>query len=384
MGRDYLKNEKTLEILGSKSHSINSISEWADEIAGIMEELTSRQDLRSLSLLFWDEVLPARGLLSKIKRWCPYCYEEMLVSNTPIYEPLIWCINQIKICDVHKIELVNICPFCHCAQFILDRYSYPGYCSYCGKWLGICVLECHENHELNEDQFDLIIQVGELLAHSEGAFLKPAKSNISNFINNLINVSTGGSTWEFSKVIGRNHKTVVEWCSGNQIPELINIFNLCRMAKVNLLEVFTKSDIQIHFTEFDNNNFTRNHCKPRKNNLVDLENALEEALKSNNLPPPSVKMIAGNLGCDQGFLQKKFPSLCNAISIRYKYFISCEKEKLKNRIKTEVTNAFEDVVSVGMHPSSHRIGNELCKPGLMRSKDAIEAYYQTLKNYYGT
>jgi hypothetical protein len=379
--REYLRDKKTLEVVGSKSRSINGVSGWASEITTVFQELTSRQDLNNLTLLFWKDVLPVRGLLFKTKRWCPSCFEDMKKEKNIIYEPLLWSIEPVQICPVHRTKLISICPCCSHSQFVLERYSYPGYCSFCGHWFGTSKLNTEKETPPDENQINLCSQVGELLAHSTNIKMNPDKSNVNEFIRKLVDISTGGSTWEFAKIFGYNHKTIVNWCLGEQIPELKNLHYLCSFARVTMLDVFINSNIRLNPVSVDTIIQEQIIKKPRKNNFDKMEKALNEAVESNECPPLPVKQVARKLDCDEGFLKKKFPVQCDLLSKRYKSFLRQKKEELKQKIRQDVISAIEMMIKGGIYPSIHETGKRIHKPGLMRCKDAINAYYETLQKY---
>ncbi|MDP8934167.1 MAG: hypothetical protein M3N42_08460, partial [Cyanobacteriota bacterium] len=57
-------------------------------------------------------------------------------SASPIYEPLLWSLNDVKICLIHQHPLVQNCPHCDRQSHWLNWKSSLGYCSQCSQWLG--------------------------------------------------------------------------------------------------------------------------------------------------------------------------------------------------------------------------------------------------------
>lgn len=74
--------------LFKSASSINGVKSAADEMLKSLEQLTLRNDLKSLTLTKWSEILPIRGLLRSKKAWCPQCIDEWNLYKKPIYNRL--------------------------------------------------------------------------------------------------------------------------------------------------------------------------------------------------------------------------------------------------------------------------------------------------------
>lgn len=119
----------------------------------------------------------------------------------------------------------------------------------------------------------------------------------------------------------------------------------------------------------------------KKNNLVFIESELKKALESLDYPPSSLRQISMRLGCDQGFLRKKFPQLCAGLIERYSKYVKKIAEEREQTIKSIITNTFLSILENLEYPSINKMRKTLEKPGLMRSKVAIRAYYEILGNF---
>ena len=60
--------------------------------------------------------------------WCPLCYEDGKTQGV-VRDPLIWSIDAVKICPIHKQELLSQCSACGKQNTHLSRNSVPGYCT---------------------------------------------------------------------------------------------------------------------------------------------------------------------------------------------------------------------------------------------------------------
>ena len=113
---------------------INGLKHITLVIVAAMEKLTGRDDLRLLTLVSWFNVIDfLDSPLKKHCSWCPHCYELWHQQGEVIYIPLLWLFEKVKFCPEHQIPLSNQCPYCR--NYMLN-FCQPGYCSYCGEWLG--------------------------------------------------------------------------------------------------------------------------------------------------------------------------------------------------------------------------------------------------------
>jgi hypothetical protein len=124
------------------SATLNSTNLFTRDCIQALEKLTSRSDLRYLTMLIWSEVLSPRYLLRRSKSWCPFCYREWYESGIQIYEPLVWMLKVVTVCTRHNCYLNTQCVNQKCKRHlsVLTPRARPGYCDYCGYWLGELLL----------------------------------------------------------------------------------------------------------------------------------------------------------------------------------------------------------------------------------------------------
>jgi hypothetical protein len=67
----------------------------ARNLVEMLEGLTLRNDLRFLTLLFWADVLPKRGLLRRTRARCPACAQQWRTKGQTVYEPLLWTLQAV-------------------------------------------------------------------------------------------------------------------------------------------------------------------------------------------------------------------------------------------------------------------------------------------------
>jgi hypothetical protein len=137
-----------------------------------IEKLTLRTDIGLLTMLGWAELIDLRSVYRYLRTWCPSCYEEWAATGQPIYEPLMWNIQEVKICPRHLRPLRQECSHCHRSQCAVLRSSRVGHCARCGAWLGASedegALPGPEELDLKRQRW-IAINIGELASVTAGA-----------------------------------------------------------------------------------------------------------------------------------------------------------------------------------------------------------------------
>ena len=136
-GHDGQSSYNDLTPFWERSGCLNGISTTTDQWVQTLELLTKQTNLRILTMLPWAGAISHRGLYRKTQAWCSACYEEWREAEEPIYQPLLWALEPIKVCPRHQIQLQERCPFLDCqkSQTFLAPRAQLGYCTHCRRWL---------------------------------------------------------------------------------------------------------------------------------------------------------------------------------------------------------------------------------------------------------
>lgn len=137
--RAYLFKDATWNASGllcSRAYMLNGTQDLARDFIALLEELTSRPGLSMLTMQPWREVLSTQRLLYRHRVWCPVCLETWRLSGQEVYEPLLWQIQVVTRCPVHRVALRSVCPECRLSMPVLASRMLPGQCSKCQAWLG--------------------------------------------------------------------------------------------------------------------------------------------------------------------------------------------------------------------------------------------------------
>jgi transcriptional regulator with XRE-family HTH domain len=206
----------------------------------------------------------------------------------------------------------------------LDSYTRPGYCSYCGRWLGRDETSgqgsLSEENELFEEQLQVAISVGRVIAAPPDIEGTPAREEFANVINACIDATTNGNVADFSALIDVPYNTASNWKHGNSIPTIENLVNMCDRLNIPLKSV-VECDCESIRTTLEsvwvpNDATGRNHRKFEVD-VQRIRSSLERIIAEEAVPPPSLTSVARDLGHDIGTIKGHCPKLSERISQRY-------------------------------------------------------------------
>jgi len=177
-----------------------------------LTRLTERQDLHFLTLLPLTEVCSYNKLFRPTRAWCPSCLETWREKSVSLYEPLLWCLECVCVCPVHRQWLQESCPYSDCARSSppLTGRSQAGYCPWCNRWL------CSPLHlsaeEPSEEQWKqqqwVAMVLGEVLAAipTLPTPLRPEKALM--VISSCVNEILSGNQREVARQLGLDRSTM--------------------------------------------------------------------------------------------------------------------------------------------------------------------------------
>ncbi|MGB3208832.1 MAG: TniQ family protein [Crinalium sp.] len=424
--------EKTLNI---NITVLNGTGLAVAKLVQALEELTYRRDLSFLTMLTWADVIPKRGLINKVKAWCPVCYEEWRINRQVIYDQLLWILKLITVCPIHYCRLQNQCPHCY-KKSRLYIWQQPGYCPNCSKWLGTVETV---KEMINEKDIWIANNVGQLLASASKLSTLQLRERIKELISEYIDKAYEGGLSALARDINLDKELLSSWRLGKNTPSLNHLLHLCNHIGISLIDfldwnfvpTFTpKKTARLEYSSkgvprlftFDKgitlqvlqqaleeipppslievqnrlgykchksmyNNFrelcttiSKRYQEYKSNNFKDnLRIDLEKILASSDYPPPSLTAVCRQLGYSQGSCYKHFPELCYAISKQYKAYLRKGHEELIAGYIEEARACALSLHSQQINPTTRRIAEQLAKPGVMRNKEVQDAVYQIRK-----
>jgi hypothetical protein len=372
------------------ARSLNGTGHLAQDMVAALQVLTLRRDLHYLTLLSWANVLPAHGLLRRNRVWCPVCYATWQRSGQVIYEPLLWSLEVVSVCSLHRCYLFSTCPYldCQAPQPILAPHARPGYCSRCKRWLGVASTDLPPESSTVPDeewvwQTWVTQEVGALLAIAPDIPPEPTVQNVSNIVRRWIDLLTQGNASAFAQRLQISTSSVSCWLAQQQRPQLGMLLRLCRLFRTPLLGVFTRGAAAMEGRDFDPKEWVIQVNRPKRSRRTfDREmvlTTLQDILASNPDPPPAMRQVCKQLGYHHATIYSHYPELCQTISARY---MAYQKERGKQRLQqlcAEVRQAVFAVHHLGKYPSAYRVDALLSVPGFMLHPHARAVWHATLR-----
>lgn len=351
--------------------AINGLSDTSIRFVAALEHLTKRRDLKHLTLLNWINVLTPHTLLRRYKLWCPDCLEVWRTSKQPIYDPLLWNINEVKICSIHQKGLVSSCPHCNNQACLLGTKSRAGHCPVCEKWLGKSNNNdsTYVNPAGAELDFQLwaIENVGEILAKGPALQSLYPQSNLDKSISTIIDCCYEGVIQKLATAMGKSKSSVWGWKTGAHRPSLREILIICYITGTSLSD-FLASEGSIKSCLFtlprysNMKSSTKIMARPRKvTDVEDVRLKLKKYMRADIEPTPMTQ-VAEQIGYGLKVLRKEFPELCKQISERYLSHRKAVSKKKRSDFIDEITSAVFHLHSIGQPITRDRIANHLNKP----------------------
>jgi hypothetical protein len=365
-------------LYGPYARALNGLEQVAKHWASTLEVLTLRKDLILLSMSRWCEVFPPVGVIRVERVWCPDCYEEWRAEGKRLFDPLIWFIKPIQICIHHKRALVKRCPHCSKTLPALSSHYRSGYCSKCMNWLGqsengaTSMNNTYQDGEIEWQQW-VSKNVGELLA-LPAEIPPPDKDRIVGVLMLLASKAPRQSMHGFAEWLRVPKNSARYWCTGKSLPRITALLYICRRFDVTLSEFLLKDNI-VDDIDISSTHTKIIYEKMIKNNRNEeaIREALEAAITSKELPPPSMLIMAGRLGIDVWDLRNMFPDLSKRISEKFKqYRRECKRTNL-NSICEDIRRISLELHSEGIEPTRGRISVRMSKSAYFRKKEVEDA-----------
>jgi TniQ len=334
------------------SSPLNGISPISAKWVEVLQNLTSRQDLRFLTLLTWRNVLAVDRLLCKHKRWCLLCLEEWKQRQQPIYEPLIWALNGIDICLWHQRLLTAECPQCLKRQPILTEITLPGYCSFCEGWFGdVSNLESTElvacdTQEASRQRW-VVEGVGEMLEATPNLLEIPQQGQFAFVINACVENMAKGRMSVLARLLNITVTSLWGYIQKGDLPYINSFLHICYTLSIPQLKFLTMKENQfpeIEVLAVDQWPMVAQGrgIKVKIDDIQRVREILANVLTIENVDfSPSISEIVAQLGLDAKTLRKYYPELYKAIIERQHRILNEEALLLMKETLERILNSEE-------------------------------------------
>src|SRR5260370_1290957 len=175
------------------------------------------------------------------------------------------------------------------------------------------------------------------------------------------------------------------WRQGPALPSLWFLLVVCRQIGITPLQL-VRGDI-----DEDNSavatakaaaaiRLDRSSIQQTRIDSAAIRQALEAVLASDELPPPSIRLVADRLGQTSANLRHYFPELCRAIASRHRGYLEAQGARFRTRLRERVRDAAIALTYRGLYPSPSHIADLLGDRNVMRSHTAQAAWREVLSD----
>jgi len=216
--------------------SLNGMGACFEQWVNVLGSLTSRSDLRALTLLPWQGWLSSGGILRRHRAWCPRCFQEWRHHRLPIYECLSWALTPVTVCPLHHTLLEERCPNCRRRMLLLAAHAHPGFCAHCNRWMGDCLpaATLPRCEQLIEDQLWTAKQVGEFLGVGGAVKENGSPRHLLDNLQHAVSDLAKGNHCLFARAAKIECSVLQNWFKGRCSPSLPFVIRISQTLRVPL------------------------------------------------------------------------------------------------------------------------------------------------------
>jgi transcriptional regulator with XRE-family HTH domain len=356
--------------------SVNSFGETAVDWSATIEELTQQAGLQKLTLGEWASGIPFRRLLRVAPVWCPVCYAEWQEKKLPIYQPLIWMLQIVTSCTLHRRRLEEQCNHCQKRQSILPSKAPPGRCTQCGTWLGISV-QAAEELEIDEEELvwqDWVVKTIEELRTGSVASAGNSWERIS--INLAACLGAKGEAAKFSRLMGVSKTLISKWQHFEMTPSFQKVLEICYAINISPLQLMS-DPIGMRNAIQAISEHPRRRPAHHRQQVVNREEIREylQAVLDGQRPCRAMSQIECDLGVGFRTIEGIFPLECSLVSKQYKAQLAQAWRRRIAQMCDEVRRVTQVLHEQGIYPSVKQVETLLSKPNILRKPEYLAAWH---------
>ncbi len=352
---------------------------WASAWVKTLEQLTGRTDLRVLTADPWANGLPNWGFLRSAPVWCPACYQQWQEQGQPVYQPLLWAVQAVTICLRHRQPLVEQCPSCQQKQSAIGAKAAPGYCTQCGRWLGMqpATEDEIDAEELTWQQW--VVRAIEELSAASMAFGLLPWDELAFGIDACVNAV--GGTRQLGRIAGVPNMLFSGWRNRKRMPSLNYLLQVGYALDLSPLQLMTTEPKRLVETLREERVYRHppRVGRPASASKGDLSTirAFLQIVLDGKVDPLPLRHVAHQLGVGEKFLAGRFPQECAQITAQY---LEYRAERAKQRVMqecAEVRQAVRTLDNQGVALSRSQVAALLSNPNILRRPEG-KATWQAL------
>ncbi|WP_197047434.1 TniQ family protein [Planktothrix serta] len=381
--RTFIKNytSRGLEPFFNRSHTLNGYGTIATDFIEVLNQLTLSNNLKFLTLSPFSNILVTKGLLRPYKAWCPICYKRWKQNQEVIYEPLLWSLNDVKVCLIHQHPLVQNCPHCHRQLLWLNWKSSLGYCSQCSQWLG-----GSSNTSIVTQQRWIADTLGELVANADRLSSVLTQERIQQSLTYIVHQVSEDNIAAFAAIHKIPKNTFWGWYSGKNRPPLSALTQICYNLKISLFQFLTQ-DFNLSAIPDRDQKVEMEYCKNTRSSARTLdfnhiENTLSLILSQAGESLPTIAEIAEQLQINRRLLSRHFPDLCHQIVTKRRNYVRMSHLTAIEHCCQEIKEAIALLHQSGEYPTESRVCELISNPGYFRYQKVRLLYKKEVQSMF--
>jgi hypothetical protein len=222
-------------------HLIDRGCGLSNKIGLRLQGLIGLSDLSSSTLV---DLVRLNGVdvlaISRYRKWCSVCFSEDIEGDIGPYDRLLWSIDAVQVCPVHRAPLRQICQSCGAGPFMqLTGRDISGRCPKCLQWLGgraSVIDEARDEHSRFllwvAQSFSDLLDTTQLIGPDVG-------TNIISVLKALAEFHFNGIAKQLAEAIERNKSVVSYWLHGRAAPRWQALCEISYTFQIPLIDMLT-------------------------------------------------------------------------------------------------------------------------------------------------
>ncbi len=221
------------------AYPANGLGKVSNPLLRALEVGTQRRDLCRLTLSALEGCIAQPGTFRTAEAWCPGCLEQWRAAGVPLYTPLLWALQSVTMCPIHKCPLGDRCPHCHSRFAPLRARALPGRCSICLEPLGTSEVPTIAASP-EEQPYELWVAeaIGHLLAELPNLQQLDMAAALRDNLYRCLNQTEGATREYLSMIAGASPCAFRLWATGESKPTLDHLCRLSYRLKLPLITLF--------------------------------------------------------------------------------------------------------------------------------------------------
>jgi hypothetical protein len=321
-----------------------------------LKRATGRSDVEFCTLLPLSAAISDHSLASEFRRFCPLCCEEGLSWQT-VGTPLLWSLNAVSACPLHKVTLLPVACRRKRQESLLDiRRTMPRVCPGCGS-IGYACSRCGPA-VASEIEVYKAEQVGHLLSELPKLASPIDGGQVAKGVRLCIERQANGSLDKAATSSGIPKSLLWAWYKSKNSPGLGKLLQFCLGMRVGLTDLLVGRCTPAHSQPV----FCLEARRPRRQ-LICFEarkSALLDAIGRD--APPSVAELNTALGLSDGALDQQFPHLTRRLARTHLAHRAALAKKKREKVDREFRTAVAGLIRAGAPVTRRNIERVLGKP----------------------